>query len=163
VGVRIRYRFVALELAPAWIELRRTGPWVLKHPKHPGELWITMFPVAEGVIVDLPTIQHLEHERRRHADERQERFRNPLFRVPRLLDERSWSVGSLFCLTTKTVRAPSPWPHLAHPAYVGQWTVSDGRYMVEASLHGIDNADDFTVGVADCEAIMRSVRFEGPS
>jgi hypothetical protein len=55
----------------------------------------------------------------------------------------------VFCVNTKTVRAPSPWPHLAHPAYVGHWTVSDGCHVVEATLHEVGTADDFTIGVAD--------------
>jgi len=48
MGRTVRLRFVALDLAEPWIELRRKGLWTLKHPERRAKLTISMFPVAEG-------------------------------------------------------------------------------------------------------------------
>ena len=162
MGHTIRYRFVALDLAEGWIDMGRAGLWRLRHSGRKGDLTLSVFPVAEGVTMDLATLQHLEHERRRHRENRTVSFASRFLRGPRFLDETSWSVGSVFCLATRGVLEPLPWAHLAHAIFIGHWTVCDGRYVLEASLTAHD-ADEFGVGVKVCDTMMRSVRFEGPS
>ena len=82
-----------------------------------------------------------------------------------LLNQTSWSVGTVACLTTRC-RVETNSPFASGPvrtSYRASWTVSDGRYMLEAWLGEVPLVDDFTVGVADCDAMIRSVQFEGPS
>jgi len=50
-----------------------------------------------------------------------------------------------------------------HPVtYTRHWTVCDGAHVVEATFYEYDE-EMFRVGVQDCDAMMRSVRFEGPN
>lgn len=48
------------------------------------------------------------------------------------------------------------------PSFSRGWTVSDGTFVVEASLN-VDTEDAFRKCVEDCDRMMRSVRFEGAS
>jgi hypothetical protein len=155
MGTTIRCRFVALDLAPGWIELRRKGLWTLKHPERRGELTLSMFPVAEGVTMDLPTLQALDRERSRSTD--------PFHRSMAALDETAWSQESVFCFATSARGGPYPGSSRgASPDYFRYWTVSDGTYVLEATFHEYDE-ERFAAGVDACDAMMRSVRFEGPS
>lgn len=156
----VRCRFVALDLAERWIDLRRKGGWTLKHPDRKGGLTVSMFPVAQGIRMDLATVQALSREKQRNSA-----FARPFI----LLDEVCWSNPAVFCLATSSrTRTPHrsrpaaiPWPGSDHPTYLRSWTVSDGAYVLEATLHEYDE-DAFHVGAKDCDTIMRSVRFEGP-
>jgi hypothetical protein len=154
MATTIRSRFVALDLAEGWIDMPRRGGWTLKHPERSGELTISMFPVAEGVTMDLPTLEALSRERSRNTD--------PLSRSEVPLDETAWSQGSLFCLATSARRGPFPSSDRGRTTYTRHWTVSDGAYVIEATLHEYDE-DAFRVGGQDGDDMMRSVRFEGPS
>jgi hypothetical protein len=145
VAITIRYRFVALALAEGWIELTRKPRWELRHPERAGTLMLSVFPVVDGVEMDLPTLLHLTHERRRTS----------LFRQT-FVDESTWSIGSLFCVTTRhTSNIPT-----AH--YSASWTVSDGHYVVEGTF-STDEPSIFLASLPDCDAMLRSLRFEGPN
>lgn len=160
MGSTVRLRFVALDVVHPWIELQRTGLWKLRHPDRRGYLSISMFPVAEGVTMDLETLQALCRERQRDS------VFDRLF-VP--LDDDSWAERAVFCVasssrtrTGRGIRHPFPWPASQQPTYRRSWSLSDGRHVVEASLYEPDEAN-FRADVDDCDAMMRSVRFEGPS
>jgi len=181
MGTTVRVRFVALDLVDPWVELQRKGLWTLKHPERRGQLTISMFPVAEGVAMDLATIQALSRERherhmtgekaKRRAPERMRRHveQNPFFARSLLLDEASWSTPASFAVVTSVrterpnvIRGPFPWPGLDPTTYTRTWTVSDGGHVLEATFREYDE-ERFRLGVEDCDAMMRSVRFEGPS
>jgi hypothetical protein len=166
----VRNRFVAFDLADGWIEPHKLGHWILKHPERRGELIVSMFPVAEGVVMDLASIQALSRDGQRRAGERRRRVPNPgpFFERWLLLDEASWTLGSVFCVGTSTrTERPSvgrsPLAVYLHPVtYTRHWTVCDGAHVVEATFYEYDE-EMFRVGVQDCDAMMRSVRFEGPN
>jgi hypothetical protein len=171
MGTTIRCRFVALDLAPGWIELRRQGGWTLKHPERRGELTLSMFPVAEGVTMDLPTLQALSREHERFSERLGRRVpkSSPFYRRSMLLDETAWLQESVFCFATSVRterpngdRGPFAWQGLEPTVHTREWTVSDGTYVLEATLHEYDE-EHFAAGVDACDAMMRSVRFEGPS
>jgi len=85
-----------------------------------------------------------------------------------LLDENSWSERAWFCVASSSrtrvrpVRHPFPWPASQDPTYLRSWSLSDGQCVLEATLYEPDE-EHFRVDVEDCDAMMRSVRFEGPS
>jgi hypothetical protein len=155
MGATVRLRFVAFDLADGWIELQRSGVWTLKYPERRGELRLSMFPVSAGVTMDLSMLHALSRERRNNP--------NAILLGQVLLDEASWSLGSLFCLATSVRQGTvPPSSRGASPDYLRYWTVSDGVYVLEATFHEYDE-ERFGLGVVDCDAMMRSVRFEGPS
>ena len=95
MGSTVRLRFVAFELVPPWIELQRKGPWRLAHTDRRGVLTISMFPLAQGITMNLVKLR----AQNRQAGELQELAARRVPRrrrfVPRLfpLDEASWTVG----------------------------------------------------------------------
>jgi hypothetical protein len=58
-----------LDLAEGWIELEPGPAWKLVHAERKDVLDISVFPVAEGVTIDLATLRALAHERQRAQDE----------------------------------------------------------------------------------------------
>ena len=121
VGHAIRFRFVALDLVDGWIELGR-APWKLRHVERSGALWISIFPVAEGVTMDLPTMQHLARERRRR-EEQHSRYR--FFMRSTVLDETGWLAESISCLATRERLEMRADPFVPDPE--GQATEQVGR------------------------------------
>jgi hypothetical protein len=182
MGATVRLRFVALTLPDGWIELKRVGAWKLRHVDRRGELGLSLFPVASGVTMDLPTLLALFAERRQKREEsnvsgRELRKEHPEVQrvVPSFhftfLDESSWSAGPSFCVTS-TLRIDTGmgplrafdavWPNPHPTIFSSEWTVSDGTYVVEASFRDFTE-DAFRLGVRDCDSMMRTLRFEGPS
>jgi hypothetical protein len=160
VKATIRHRFVVLELAKGWVELRRTGLWTLKHPGRKGELTLSMFPVAQGIAMDLATLEALSRERQ---------SKSVFGRMQVFFDETSWSRGAVFCLVTSArlrrphgIRLPFLWPGDDRTAFLRSWTVSDGAYVLEASFREYSE-QNFHEGSKNGDTMMLSVRFEGPS
>ena len=166
MGTTVRLRFVAFDLVDPWVELRRKGLWTLMHPGRPGKLTLSLFPVADGVTMDLETLQALSHKRQQRSDEVFRRVPEARRRGrPRavLLDETSWLQGSVFCFATSVRQGPAPRPSWgASPEHSRYWTVSDGAHVLEATFYEYDQGA-FVAGVEDCNAMVRSVRFEGSS
>ena len=137
MGATIRSRFVTLVLADGWIEGSRSPLWVLRSLDEPASLTFTIFPVAEGVVIDLGTLRALEHERREvHARNRQRILRRGVVTVAGrfLVDDTSWSEGAMFgvCSTTRV-----DFEALGFTGLRGlkrEWTVSDGKHVLEAAL-----------------------------
>jgi hypothetical protein len=168
----VRNRFVAFDRADGWIERTRV-PWSLSAIDGSASLGISMFPVAEGVVMNLATLLVLEHERR-HSHEDHRRFvRDRGASEPAserfFIDETTWTEGTLFGVAS-TERHQFDFTDLAAtldlPAafqiWVRTWTVSDGKYVVEATLRA-ETEGGFDRATAACEPMIRSVRFEGPS
>ena len=151
----------------------RTPRWELKCPEREGKLTLSIFPVAAGITMDLPTLVRLDHERRRKSAEVSARLRAsaraPWVMRQRLLDESTWSTGPVFCVAIRhTWEVPAgredAWPGtpVGRVNHRAGWTLCDGRYVVEAGLGDLDAAT-YGESVAECDAMMRSVRLEGPS
>jgi hypothetical protein len=159
MATTVRNRFVALELSDGWIELARGPSWTLSAIDGSASLRFTMFPVAEGVVMDLVTLRALERERHEtHAKSRAGgRGRSRL-----LIDETSWTEGSIFCLTLTERLDLRPLGLGLGRCIQRGWTVSDGKHVVEAMLRS-DTDDAFERAAPACEQMMHSVRFEGPS
>ena len=172
MGALVRNRFVALNRADGWIERTRV-PWSLSAIDGSASLSISMFPVAAGVVMNLATLLVLEHERRHGCEDLRRLRRDPGAREPAstafFIDESSWTEGALFGVVSTERHqfdfADLP-ASLGLPAkfqvWVRGWTVSDGKYVVEATLRA-ETEDTFGRAAAACERMMRSVRFEGPS
>ena len=160
----VRNRFVALDLDAGWIEHTRVRLWTLSAVDGTASLRLTMFPVANGVSMDLATLRALEHERHlANAEHRREvgpsRVGAPAGRF--FVDEASWAEGAIFCVAS-THRVDFR-PLQFGIRYIERvWTVSDGKYVLEATLQA-DTQDAFERAAAACEGMMYSVRFEGPS
>jgi hypothetical protein len=159
----LRNRFVALDLAEGWIELTRTPRWTLSPIDGAASLSLTIFPVAEGVLMNLATLRVLEHERN-EADARRQRVVHrggAAFRAF-FVDETTWTEGRLFCLASTRRLDFEPPGDRRIRGLERQWTVSDGKHVLQATLWTeIDAA--FDRALAPCEGMMHSVRFEGPS
>ncbi len=171
MGATIRCRFVALDLTEGWIELTKKGLWTVRHVERRGVLSLSMFPVAEGVVMDLATVRSLSREAQARRDDLLRRFPalGPFSQRSVVLGETYWTQGSVFCLATSTRTErrtsgenPFEWPDRDPVSYATHWTVSDGTYVLEASFREFDE-EHFRTGVEECAAMMRSVRFEGPS
>jgi hypothetical protein len=189
MGPTVRLRFVALDLPDGWIELSRVGVWKLGHPDRRGTLSISMFPVAEGVTMDLPTLGALSRKRWENDDLLDGRMREHLKKAREsmpeqpetrrhmpppartlLLGETSWLEGSLFCVArqmredmTARLWASFGLSAEADPtSFRAEWTVSDGAYVLEATLRDPEESH-FLLGATEWDNVMRSLRFEGPS
>ncbi len=160
----VRNRFVALDLADGWIERTRVRLWMLSAVDGTASLRLTMFPVANGVRMNLATLRALEHERHlANAEYRRKvgrsRVGGPAGRF--FVDEASWTEGPIFCVAS-THRVDFRALQLSVRCIERVWTVSDGKYVLEATLQ-TDTQDAFEPAAAACEGMMHSVRFEGPS
>jgi hypothetical protein len=172
MGALVRNRFVALDRADGWIERTRV-PWSLSTIDGSASLDISMFPVAEGVVMNLATLLVLAHERRHSHEDyrrlRRDRGASEPASTSFFIDESSWTEGALFGVVSSerhqfdvaelaaTVGLPATFQ-----VWVRGWTVSDGKYVVEATLRA-KTEDTFDRATAACEGMIRSVRFEGPS
>jgi hypothetical protein len=155
----VRSRFVAIKLAAGWIECSRRPVWIVSDGT--GSLSLTTFPVAEGVRIDLEMLRALEHERRVAGAEFRKAIRRsggtPIGRF--FVDETTWSDGGRFCVGS-TERLDTGL--LGLRGLRREWTVSDGAYVLQATLSAnTDNA--FGRASEACEEMVRSIRFEGPS
>jgi hypothetical protein len=179
VGALVRNRFVRLDLAEGWIEHARVPRWTLSAIDGAASLSFTMFPVAEGVAMNLATLLTLEHERHRTHEESRRAARRA-GRVPAgrfFVDETSWVEGAIFCVQsthrldrrhrTPPVReAPAHFEFLAEIfglcGITREWSISDGKHVVQARLHA-ETDGAFERAAPACDRMMHSIRFEGPS
>jgi hypothetical protein len=165
MGATIRSRFVALVLAEGWIEQSRSPLWTLCSLDGTASLNLRMFPVADGVLIDLETLRALEHERHKlRARDRRAELRGgvPAATGIFFVDETSWSEGTAFCVASTTRLALEALGFAGLRGLRREWTVSDGKHVLEASLW-VDADEVFAQAADTCEKMIRSVRFEGPS
>ena len=164
VGGLLRYRHATLDLAEGWIDMGRIPlRKELRHEKRPGELSLSVAPVRGGVTMDFAGLVAEQREWERQWNESLRAARLSAFLGPRrLLDVVSWEGASTYAVGWRTVTGPSAWPRYAGMGCRGQWRVSDGRYILNA-IFSVSQEDAFQASLPECDAMMRSVRFEGPS
>jgi hypothetical protein len=164
VAHTVRYRFAALDLADGWVDMGRVPlRKELRHEGRPEEFSISVSPVPEGATVDFATLVGQQGEWKRQWDECVRSGRLPaLLR----LEVVSWEELSAFGVGWRAAVTQERWrrvfPVTPRMRWMGHWTASDGRYVLRATLT-VSREDAFHASVSDCDAMIRSVRFEGPS
>jgi hypothetical protein len=138
--------------------------WTLSALDGTASLNFTMFPVAEGVVMDLARLRTLEHERRKTDDEVRRAARGvgrgPAGRF--FIDEATWTEGTIFCVESTQRIDFEPLGFQGVRGITREWSVSDGKHVLEATLRTETEAA-FERAAPACEGMMHSVRFEGPS
>jgi hypothetical protein len=164
MGALVRNRFVVLELAEDWIERARVPLWTLSAIDGTASLSFTMFPVAEGVAMNLARLRAIEHARRQTYGE-VHRAAHRAGRAPAgrfFVDETSWTEEAIFCVESTHRVDFEPLGFRGLRGITREWSISDGKYVLEATLQ-TDTEDAFERAAPACERMLHSVRFEGPS
>jgi hypothetical protein len=168
VGLTIRYRGAALDLASGWVDMGKIPlRKELRHEQRPGELSLSVSQARAGAASDYARLLEQVQAAERAWDAFQHsRALTGFVGQRRVLGVDSWEGPRSYCVGSRWIDDPPQWKRdwkaLQAVRRCGRWTVSDGHTILRAFLV-VGDEGSFSASVTDCHEMLRSVRFEGPN